>query len=270
VFLSSHLLSEVEQTCDRVAIIRQGVLIRSGKVKELLMGEQSLIHLQVSPTEKAVQVLAEHWPVAKNAQLSGWLQMQGDPEDCPKIISQLVAQDVNVYQIYAEHQSLEKFLHLNPQINDHKDFNKIIGNFYKYLCQNGLEIHKETRYSEALGEIVWLLEKSYQGYETRGYDGAYFDALSEDNEGLDFILQRVVEILKQINRRKYISWLITSTIDALDWDLKVQLVSDILNNHNHLLHPEITKLSPSQLAPYIEDLILIIADSFLPPSSFIL
>lgn len=35
VFLSSHVLSEVEQTCDRVAIIREGRLVRSARVAEL-------------------------------------------------------------------------------------------------------------------------------------------------------------------------------------------------------------------------------------------
>ena len=35
VFLSSHILSEVEQTCDRVAIIREGELVRVGGIAEL-------------------------------------------------------------------------------------------------------------------------------------------------------------------------------------------------------------------------------------------
>jgi ABC-2 type transport system ATP-binding protein len=35
VFLSSHILTEVEQTCKRVAIIREGQLVRVGLVEEL-------------------------------------------------------------------------------------------------------------------------------------------------------------------------------------------------------------------------------------------
>ncbi|HEX6779473.1 MAG TPA: DUF4162 domain-containing protein, partial [Ktedonobacterales bacterium] len=35
VFLSSHILSEVEQTCNRVGIIREGQLVRVGGVAEL-------------------------------------------------------------------------------------------------------------------------------------------------------------------------------------------------------------------------------------------
>lgn len=38
VFISSHELSEVERICDRVAIIHRGVLVRQGKLEELLKG----------------------------------------------------------------------------------------------------------------------------------------------------------------------------------------------------------------------------------------
>jgi len=43
VFLSSHILSEVERTCDRVAIIRDGRLVRVGSVESL----RDLAHHQV-------------------------------------------------------------------------------------------------------------------------------------------------------------------------------------------------------------------------------
>ncbi|MCK8059132.1 ABC transporter ATP-binding protein [Fusibacter sp. A1] len=45
VFLSSHILSEVEQLCDRVSIIREGHLIETGSLKELrhLMRNQVVI-----------------------------------------------------------------------------------------------------------------------------------------------------------------------------------------------------------------------------------
>ena len=42
VFLSSHLLSEVELICDRVAVLNRGRLVRLGKTSELLESEQKL------------------------------------------------------------------------------------------------------------------------------------------------------------------------------------------------------------------------------------
>jgi ABC-2 type transport system ATP-binding protein len=39
ILLNSHLLSEVEQTCDRVAILRQGKVVRMGRIEELTRRE---------------------------------------------------------------------------------------------------------------------------------------------------------------------------------------------------------------------------------------
>lgn len=46
IFISSHLLNEVQQVCNRVAILQQGNLIKQGDVRELLRGkEQVLVRL---------------------------------------------------------------------------------------------------------------------------------------------------------------------------------------------------------------------------------
>jgi ABC-2 type transport system ATP-binding protein len=42
VFLSSHLLSEVELICDRVAVLNRGRLVRMGKTSDLLQADQKL------------------------------------------------------------------------------------------------------------------------------------------------------------------------------------------------------------------------------------
>jgi ABC-2 type transport system ATP-binding protein len=42
VFLNSHLLSEVEMVCDRVAIVDRGRVVRSGQLGELLGGTPEL------------------------------------------------------------------------------------------------------------------------------------------------------------------------------------------------------------------------------------
>jgi ABC-2 type transport system ATP-binding protein len=49
VVLSSHLLDEVERTCDAVAIVDRGQIIRQGPISELLAG--AALALQVECTE---------------------------------------------------------------------------------------------------------------------------------------------------------------------------------------------------------------------------
>ncbi len=58
VFLSSHLLHEVEQVCDEVAVLNRGEVVRQGKVGELLGREQAVLRVRVpSPAEAATLLL---------------------------------------------------------------------------------------------------------------------------------------------------------------------------------------------------------------------
>ena len=62
VFLNSHLLSEVEMVCDRVAIIDRGRVVRQGRMEELVRGA---IELEVRVAGASTHVLAEierTWP----------------------------------------------------------------------------------------------------------------------------------------------------------------------------------------------------------------
>jgi ABC-2 type transport system ATP-binding protein len=43
IFLSSHLLNEVQQVCNRVAILQKGNLIKQGNVRELLRGSEQIM-----------------------------------------------------------------------------------------------------------------------------------------------------------------------------------------------------------------------------------
>lgn len=51
IFLSSHVLSEVQRYCDRAAIIREGTLIREGTVAELTGGQ--VLHIVLRGADRA-------------------------------------------------------------------------------------------------------------------------------------------------------------------------------------------------------------------------
>jgi ABC-type multidrug transport system ATPase subunit len=61
VFLSSHLLHEVEQVATRMAIINMGKLIEQGKVSELLNTQEGKFLFQVSPMEKAEEIIKNNF-----------------------------------------------------------------------------------------------------------------------------------------------------------------------------------------------------------------
>src|ERR1017187_3123098 len=53
VVLSSHLLDEVERTCDAVAIVDRGSVIRQGSISELLAGSSLVVQVDCSEPERA-------------------------------------------------------------------------------------------------------------------------------------------------------------------------------------------------------------------------
>lgn len=57
IFLSSHILSEVEQLCDRISIIRQGRVIDSGTLEEMRHLTRNKITLQASSPLKGIEKL---------------------------------------------------------------------------------------------------------------------------------------------------------------------------------------------------------------------
>jgi ABC-type multidrug transport system ATPase subunit len=104
VFLSSHLLNEVEQVCDQVAIIQNGRLVRHGGVADLLADGQAELRIQAKPVDQAYQALVNSWPVEWS---HDWLNIRASIEESPLIVDRLVSQQIRVYQVIVQRQSLE-------------------------------------------------------------------------------------------------------------------------------------------------------------------
>jgi ABC-2 type transport system ATP-binding protein len=114
--LSSHLLGEIEQVCDRVAIINLGQIVREGAVQDLLAGKSAL-RIEAQPLDKAAAVLSERWMTATNEQ---HLTVQAPREEIPHVIRRLVENGVDVYEVSNQRQSLEEyFLAVVQEDNDH-------------------------------------------------------------------------------------------------------------------------------------------------------
>ncbi len=107
VFLNSHLLSEIEVTCDRVAFIRHGEVIR---VLELASLDQSLPVVTVRAAGLTSEVIAGLGRWSENVQAAnGTLTMAVHGEaDLPEINRYLVSQGVDVFALTPGRTSLEE------------------------------------------------------------------------------------------------------------------------------------------------------------------
>ena len=101
VFLNSHLLSEVEQVCDRVAIVDHGRVVASGTFAELLAGDT----VRVKVTGAAPSDLSAFG----TADVEGdWLTVRGiTPERIPDLVAKLVASGGRVHAVQPANESLE-------------------------------------------------------------------------------------------------------------------------------------------------------------------
>jgi ABC-2 type transport system ATP-binding protein len=82
VFLASHLLAEVEQVCTHLAILKKGVVVAQGSLKELLSKDsRSELEISVGDPSSAQTLLqtAGYEAGAKNGKLMVMVQ-EGDPE----------------------------------------------------------------------------------------------------------------------------------------------------------------------------------------------
>jgi ABC-2 type transport system ATP-binding protein len=107
VFLNSHLLSEIEVTCDRVAFIRHGEVVRILDLASL-NGNQSALTIRLAGLTPELVAGLARW--GKDIQSNGGqitLTVQ-DEEQVPEINNYLVAQGARVYAITPERISLEE------------------------------------------------------------------------------------------------------------------------------------------------------------------
>jgi len=106
IFLNSHLLSEVEITCDRVAFIKQGVVIRVSELQTLVNGATRVTVRANGLTPNVLQGLGQ-WGKEIRADGNQVTLTVVNESALPAINRFLVAQNVEVYALTPQHLSLE-------------------------------------------------------------------------------------------------------------------------------------------------------------------
>jgi ABC-2 type transport system ATP-binding protein len=106
VFLNSHLLSEVEITCDRVAFIKHGEVIHVSQLKSLVSGA-TRVTLRASGLTPEVLAGLGQWGGDVRADGDQVTLTVAEDSALPAIARYLVAQEVDVYALTPERLALE-------------------------------------------------------------------------------------------------------------------------------------------------------------------
>ena len=105
VLLSSHMLGEVQQVCDRVGVISRGALIAEGAVDEL-RGRGSIL-VRAEPLAGARETAERLVGTDRVEVLDGTLRLDCDAAEAPRITRELVLAGVAVSEVRPVERTLE-------------------------------------------------------------------------------------------------------------------------------------------------------------------
>jgi ABC-2 type transport system ATP-binding protein len=112
VLLSSHLLTEIEQLCNRVGIIHEGRLLYEGG-PEALLAATNLYKVRVDDLSRAFELLTRESDVKVSRNGTSFLHLDADAETIPAVNALLVANGIKVYELTPTQETLEEaFLRL--------------------------------------------------------------------------------------------------------------------------------------------------------------
>ncbi len=125
VFLSSHLLDEVEKTCDAAAIVDRGKIITQGSISELASGGgRCELRVGVDDIELALRTLNASELVHHADRSDDGLRviLEGDPTTAAALNALLVGAGVGVMRLEPARQSLEqRFLAVTARLDEKPD-----------------------------------------------------------------------------------------------------------------------------------------------------
>jgi ABC-2 type transport system ATP-binding protein len=114
IFLSSPLLHEVQQVCDRVAIISKGEVLREATIAELLSRDDRL-RVEAAPIDTASAALSPRWTVERDGDA---LLVRAARGEAPEIARLLVAAGADLLALAPARRDLEQvFLEITENIH---------------------------------------------------------------------------------------------------------------------------------------------------------
>ncbi|MCY9664625.1 ABC transporter ATP-binding protein [Paenibacillus alginolyticus] len=117
LFVSSHLLSEIQQMCHRVAIISHGEVIQVGAVDDLVAQGGKVVWsvspadkaeglLEASPLVQAIEEISQESPIGLPSTVKQ-IVTQMDKENVPQVSQHLMEEGISLYAVEIKNPTLE-------------------------------------------------------------------------------------------------------------------------------------------------------------------
>lgn len=109
VFISSHILSEAQQLCDRVAFINEGVIQSIENITEEGIKTEKETMVLVTTNDEKAEVAVDRLEFVYNVDKhDGKLTVIVKKDSSPKLVEALVNEHIGVVEIYKKHMGLEQ------------------------------------------------------------------------------------------------------------------------------------------------------------------
>ena len=112
IFLSSHILSEIELIANRMVIISKGKTLVQGNVKELLDEEVLLVSFTVDNIEKARTLITNKFPQAFQSASENQILLHISKDEIPKYNKMFIDENIQVFGIESKRKLEDYFLKL--------------------------------------------------------------------------------------------------------------------------------------------------------------
>ncbi|CAM4008992.1 ABC transporter ATP-binding protein [Mesobacillus zeae] len=113
ILISSHLMSEMEIMCDRVAIMQKGKLINIYKISDMAADERTQVQFEVDRPDLAVQILQTLMSGDEITTDQRHIQVSITKAHIPEISRKLMEAGINVFGVHAVQKTLEdKFMEI--------------------------------------------------------------------------------------------------------------------------------------------------------------
>ena len=104
VLFSSHLISEVELMCDKVAIIKNGALIKYSSVSELINNQE--VFFVLSDNQRGIEILKNNWNINGSLR-DGRIEAKVDISKLEEINSSFIQEGLKIKFVNANQKTLE-------------------------------------------------------------------------------------------------------------------------------------------------------------------
>ena len=106
VFVSSHILSEMQLMCDKVSVLDNGKIVKTEDITNTEEEQNEKVEIKVKDVEKSMKILKEKYNIEPKVDKNN-IEIVILSEELPKVVKELAINDVEIKSVIPKEHTLE-------------------------------------------------------------------------------------------------------------------------------------------------------------------